>query len=254
MSSQEALLAVHKAIESLGYDDLWTLRDFLQNNYLGKKVRRHGLTPLNQIALTVQMKKILEQCASLSNDQLSLLFVHVSSLHQALAPIGSRRGGGGDIELKMIGRWKLVVSKGRLEVVRVYYGPYAYLRLWATGGDRDRKRKSLQSIYLGKAVAAILSRDDIDQDAVKKEIIAAYYDGTFWDVIRKFMTNESPDEDEESQGSRQVMGIIEGEQGKTIQSALESKQINAGVVINAFNKNSLDDLLNNLTNKEHNEE
>lgn len=246
MSSQEALLAVHKAIESLSYDDLWTLRDFLQNNYLGKKVRRHGLTPLNQIALTVQMKKILEQCASLSNDELSLLFAHVSSLHQALAPIGSRRGGGGDIELKMIGRWKLVVSKGRLEVVRVYYGPYAYLRLWATGGDRDRKRKSLQSIYMGKAVAAILSRDDIDQDAAKKEIIAAYYDGTFWDVIRKYMADDGADDEEETQGSRQVMGTIEGEAGQELQLALENKRVKPAQVIDAFNTGSLDSLLNNL--------
>lgn len=34
----------------------------------------------------------------------------------------------------------------------VYFGPYAYLRIWATGGDWEHDRKITRSKYLGKDI------------------------------------------------------------------------------------------------------
>ena len=76
------------------------------------------------------------------------------SYDRALMPKESLRHGRGTLEVKMIPRPKIVDG----ELTIIYFGPYAYLRIWATGGEWEHDRKIPRSKYLGKAIGQTYSR------------------------------------------------------------------------------------------------
>lgn len=82
---------------------------------------------------------------------LQALSAMVGALLQALSPEEQRRQGRGYIDMRYIPRLRFDRDTNRFIVV--HYGPYAYLRRWATGGGRSRRRHTLKSHYLGKDIA-----------------------------------------------------------------------------------------------------
>src|SRR5262249_39908623 len=82
----------------------------------------------------------------------------------------SLRGGRGTLEAKMIPRTKYIDGEWTV----VYFGPYAYLRIWATRGDWNQDRKIPRSKYLGKVIGqAIYNQSPEVVEAVKKRVLAA---------------------------------------------------------------------------------
>ena len=74
-------------------------------------------------------------------EQRRVMLAAMSNKAEALAPVASRRGGQGYIEIRQFNRGNRL------------YGPYAYLRVWETGGDIDRTGSRLKSYYLGRDFA-----------------------------------------------------------------------------------------------------
>jgi hypothetical protein len=160
---------VPKLLGDLSFDDMETLRDFIKER-LGYKVIRHGLPPLGEIYLSPNLEHILSLLALLSNDDLHALLDIVVLLYRALMPQESLRHGRGTLEAKMIPRPKLIDGEWTI----VYFGPYAYLRIWATGGDWNRARKIPRSKYLGKAIGqAIYNQPPEVVEAIKERVLAA---------------------------------------------------------------------------------
>ena len=170
---------VPKLLGDLSFDEMETLRDFIKER-LGYKVVRHGLPPLGEVCLSPQLEHILSLLPLLRNDDLHALLDIVVLLCRALMPQESLRHGRGTLEAKMIPRLKIVDGEWAI----VYFGPYAYLRIWATGGDWDRHRKIPRSKYLGKAIGqAIYKQPPEVVEAVKEHILAAIERGQL-DVVK----------------------------------------------------------------------
>src|SRR5258707_9607709 len=126
---QIPLNQVPKTLGDLSFDEMEVLRDFIKER-LGNKVNRHGLPPLGEVYLSPQLEHILQILPLLSEEDLRALLDIVALLCRALMPKESLRRGRGTLEVKMIPLPKIVDG----ELTIVHFGPYAYLRIWATGG------------------------------------------------------------------------------------------------------------------------
>jgi hypothetical protein len=159
---------VPRLLGDLSFDEMEVLRDFIKER-LGYKVVRHGLPPLDEIYLSLPLERIRELLPLLTEDDLRGLLDIVVLLCRALIPRESVRRGRGTLEAKMIPRPKLVDGEWTV----VYFGPYAYLRIWATGGDWDHNRKIPRSKYLGKVIGqAIYNQPPEVVEAVKARVLA----------------------------------------------------------------------------------
>jgi hypothetical protein len=173
---------VPKTLGNLSFDEMELLRDFIKGQ-LGHKVIRHGLPPLDAAYLSPKLERVIELLPRLCEDDLKALLDIVALLCRALMPQESLRRGRGTLEAKMIPRPKIV--DGELTVV--YFGPYAYLRIWATGGDWDHTRKIPKSKYLGKAIGqAIYNQPPEVVEVVKKRVLAALEQGKLETVKAEF--------------------------------------------------------------------
>jgi hypothetical protein len=160
---------VPKLLGDLPFDEMEMLRDFIKER-LGYKVIRYGLPPLTEVYLSPPLERILDLLPRLTEDDLRALLDIVALLCRALMPKESLRHGRGTLEAKMIPRPKLVDGEWTI----VYFGPYAYLRIWATGGDWNHDRKIPRSKYLGKVIGqAIYNQPPEVVEAVKERVLAA---------------------------------------------------------------------------------
>src|SRR5260221_6885191 len=160
---------IPKLLGDLSFDEMEILRDFIKER-LGFRVIRHGLPPLSEAYLSQPLESVLGLLPLLSDDDLDALLDIVILLCRALMPKEGLRHGRGTLEAKMIPRPKLVDGEWTI----AYFGPYAYLRVWATGGDWDHDRKIPRSKYLGKAIGqAIYNQPTEVVEAMKERDFAA---------------------------------------------------------------------------------
>jgi hypothetical protein len=187
------------ALRQLSVDELRDLIDLIRNR-LGEKVRRHGRARLSQIRVSEALQGSLDTLIPLTEEELKIVLEHARTVYDALAPAAAARGGQGDIELKSFTR--MVWNPDTKSSEERTYGPYAYIRLWATGGGRDRKRTVLKSIYVGKEIAAAKLRGWVTDE----EVLKAYHDGTLPILTEKLKIrlmqppsdSEPPDETDEA--------------------------------------------------------
>jgi hypothetical protein len=171
------LAAAIQALQSLNYDELRDLRDCIDYRLYGH-APRHGRPPsievlyeeLEQgITISPNLLSAFQAMAGLpadagESDDLEALRGMVETLADALAPQEQRRSGKGYITTRTIPRLKWNPGKGLWEIRT--YGPYAYLRRWATGGNRDHKRRILKSYYLGKDIALLYLAGKLSTDII----------------------------------------------------------------------------------------
>lgn len=162
-------IVIIQNLKKLDYDDLELLRDLLRHS-LGEKVRRHGKTPLVYARPKNwdDFYEIWNSCSLQSEQNTRIILEAVKRLHRALSPVMSRRGGKGYIEIKHFIRWRMVIVDNKPELHDFHYY-YPYLRVLATSGSTDRKRKKLKSIYLGNAGMYLLLRGILTQEDIIKE-------------------------------------------------------------------------------------
>lgn len=149
-------------LQLLTYDDLIDLIDLVEDGFMGvKKVssRRRGKTPLDKIILTGSSKSAYQLFAGLKAPDRRAGLIVAKALRDTknLKTKKRRKADGqalakGSIVLKTVRRM-VMVSKDPVRFDWVYFGPYLYLRLWATGGEYDPVRreyqKRLKSYYIG---------------------------------------------------------------------------------------------------------
>lgn len=167
MHDIEATLAdAISALRSLNYDDLRDLNDCIQFVMTGHAPRQGR--PPSVDTLFLNLYNSSRHFSSLANAfhamialpnlpnsdrDLQALAQMVDTLLDALRPQEKRRDGRGYITIRYIPRLKYNRQTEHWEVKT--YGPYGYLRRWATGGGHDRKRQILKSYYLGKEIALL---------------------------------------------------------------------------------------------------
>lgn len=160
------LAYVQESLDGLSFDDLHLLRDFLKKQ-LGEKVVRYGLPAIEQSLRSANLDRLLEKIPSLSDADKRALLKVIEMLCRALEPQKGRRGGTGSIEIKRI-------KRGGRE-----YGPFAYLRYWATGGDWNGTKRVIKSMYLGKEIAlAIEGKTEAVAQGIKEQVLRAIESGT----------------------------------------------------------------------------
>jgi hypothetical protein len=116
------LAHVQEGLDNLSLDELYLLCNFVRSQ-LGESATKHR-RPAHQTSLsTGNLVHLLEKVPFLSDSDKRALLKVVTLLCKALEPQKGRRGGMSSIELKTI-------KRGGKE-----YGPFAYLRYWATGGS-----------------------------------------------------------------------------------------------------------------------
>lgn len=245
---ETALARVIRHAAILEYDDLRDLSDaltyYMQTLDPDRKrppnVPRHGRPPTakalyhhligvaqsapDRSPLVAAFAATLEAVpAAHALDDLRAVHMMVAALIRALAPQEKRRDGRGYIETRYMPRLKYNVDTDEWTVV--YFGPYAYLRRWATGGGRDRKRDTLKSHYLGKDVAVsylsgVLTLDDI---------LAAFEAGTLDALKADAQEADLPDPDDKP--ADQPFNLH-----PTLRDAIDEKQINAGDLNRMFSE------------------
>ncbi len=71
-------------------------------------------------------------------------------------------------------------------------GPFAYARFWTTSGGRNRRRKKLRAVYLGKTYGQFITfmNEHVDQElraAISRAVIYAYWTEQINDLERVIM-------------------------------------------------------------------
>jgi hypothetical protein len=156
---------IQEGLDSLSLDELFLLCGFLRTQ-LGESPAKHQRPARQKPQSTGNLDRMLEKVPSLSDSDKRALLKVIALLCQALEPQKGRRGGMGSIEIKVIKRG----GKG--------YGPFAYLRYWATGGGWDGTKHVTKSLYLGKEIAlAIQSRPETAK-TIKEQVLKAVNAGT----------------------------------------------------------------------------
>lgn len=155
---KDRLLRVQAELGRLSYDELNVLY-YLLKSWMNLLYDKRG-KPLLEKAVSdnPDLQHFVHTLLDTDLDEESLLLIlqSVALLRDALAPVPYIRGGEGHVQLKFI--------RGR--------GPYAYLRVWASGGDWDRKKSILRNVYLGKDLATAIVRGIITE----KEVLEAFHD------------------------------------------------------------------------------
>lgn len=185
------LRAALDALRRLQYDDLTDLLDLiaLRNEGPGAAQRRKGKKGGALNFGSAAALDAWQHVRALSDDDLRTVQGVAEALHRALAPQLQRRHTAegqpearGTVQLKTIPRKKLNLST--MEVETHIYGPYVYIRLWATGGDVDRRTSRLKSIYIpnSKALALAYQAGDVTAAA----ILDAYHNGTIYALCEQW--------------------------------------------------------------------
>jgi hypothetical protein len=181
-----SLTAALLLLPSLSFDELELLRDFTRMA-LEEKVRRHGLPRLDEVTLSPALAEAIDAMTGIKKEsERKTLLSMIRELHTKLMPQEGRRSGEGYIELKWICKpffYARVEESYTGEKFyfpqfpgvpfgkfRNCYGPYAYVRVWATGGDYGGTAKKLKSKYIGKWAAEMILAGQL----TKSELLALY--------------------------------------------------------------------------------
>lgn len=148
LKKADELSDVIDAIRQIELDEQW-LKLVMYGDFPPRpeKVDRRGRMPIDELRKHLReedgpdsrLYKLAKD--DMTGEQRRVILAALHNRHDALSPIEGRRNGNGCIELRYFERG------GRR------YGPYAYLRVWQTGGDKDRRGSRLKSYYLGKDFA-----------------------------------------------------------------------------------------------------
>lgn len=141
-------------LRSLSHDALTDLIDLMDywNDVEGVHQRRKGKTPIAAIEAGAgrELRKAITGIRYLRKKNRAIVRDQAAMLRDALAPQEYRKRtvdgyilAQGTLQVKYIPRLKLNPDTGQLETV--LHGPYLYLRVWATGGGRDRRQKRLKN-------------------------------------------------------------------------------------------------------------
>jgi hypothetical protein len=187
MSKNDLKTAV-RAILPLSHDELLNLFEFLAHErHEENKDYRTGFTPRRGKMPPGEALAVIMPVAMGAKDDRLFIDEIVRTLVEALQPVENRtrKADGGHIQTKWIPRNVLELetdAEGKViaaHVVRRYFGPYLYLRRWATAGDRDKRKSRLKNYYIGRKDLAVhfeaLKMSDPDAAAaLADEIIAAW--------------------------------------------------------------------------------
>jgi hypothetical protein len=175
-------------LQRLSYDDLTNFVDLADDALGVKRVagRRKGKTPLDRLPAGDE-RQAWYAARRLSKDDLRIVRDMAATLRDALKPQEKRRRdesgqavARGYVQVKYITRPVLNRDTGEVELKT--FGPYLYLRVWATGGNRDRQGKRLKNRYIGmKTLAAAFEAGHVTGD----DIIDAYEAGTLPDLQKQ---------------------------------------------------------------------
>jgi hypothetical protein len=150
-----------KAIELSGKLELDEVVDLIDiaESWLGEHVdhRRKGKTPLGKIEPSPELGAALAEAGRLSRYERDLLIALCKLLRDSLSPIERRRINPetglpiaeGTVVVKYIRRLVLV-SLDPIDFDWKAFGPYLYLRVWATGGGLNKRKKRLKNYYIGR--------------------------------------------------------------------------------------------------------
>lgn len=183
------LAAALSELQHLSFDDLTNFVDLADDALGVKRVagRRRGKTPLDHLPTGAE-SQAWYAARRLSKADLQIVRDMAATLRDALKPQEKRRRNEtgqavarGYVQVKYITRPVLNLDTGEIEDKT--FGPYLYLRVWATGGNRDRQGKRLKSKYIGmRTLAAAFEAGHVTGD----EIIDAYEAGTLADLQARF--------------------------------------------------------------------
>jgi hypothetical protein len=171
------LAHIQEGLNTLSLDELYLLCNFIRSQ-LGEGAK-HQQPALQKSSNIGNLARLLEKVPSLSDPDKRALLKVVTLLCEALEPQKGRRGGTGSIEIKWIRR------AGR------EYGPFAYLRYWVTGGDWNRNKRTMKSVYLGKEIALALNNQPSEVvKQIKKRVMRAISSDTL-DQLNAELSAES---------------------------------------------------------------
>ena len=213
------LIDALKTLHTLTYDELTDLIDLLRDQHDDRPPARHGKPPLNAIIpggwrpdpdgnpdrttppARVELRTAWGIAADLDDDDAHALIEQAALVRDALAPRTQRQRDDdgqpvarGTLQTKKINRTvKETDAAGNIHFVRRAFGPYLYLRIWATGGGKNRDQRRLKNIYLGcKTLAHDLDTlDGDDRAALVEDILTAYENGGV-DAVRALDTGARP--------------------------------------------------------------
>jgi len=150
-------------LSSKTFDQLTDLLDYIAyaeaTNELAKHdalARRRGKDSMQTLSYRMQRDQAYQLYRKLSHADKATAKQTATVLQQALAPQLRRRNANGVIQLKYKINWLFDPISGAPIIdeetgyhKRKDFGPYLYLRLWATGGNRDKQSKRFKSFYIG---------------------------------------------------------------------------------------------------------
>lgn len=160
------------SLRSLSHDELVDLIDLIDfwENVEGVHQRRKGKTPLEQIEYraNLDLRRAIRACGALRKKLRPVVRDQAATLRDALAPREYRKRtmdgfvlAQGTIQTKYIKRMSFHldgtpwIDPDTGEQGFKIHGPYLYLRVWATGGGKDRREKRLKNKYIGHKKLAI---------------------------------------------------------------------------------------------------
>jgi hypothetical protein len=145
--------ALHDWIDYVEYMLIYT--DPKTDKYARRDVRlrRRGKTAMDKLypdGIGLQAFHLVEDSKASAINGVAI----ARALAAALAPQIARRGAAGSIQIKYryVPQFHLdgtpVLDDDGNQVIKVF-GPYLYLRVWATGGDQARRKSRVKSVYIG---------------------------------------------------------------------------------------------------------
>src|SRR5574341_802777 len=196
------------ALDTLSTRELEDLLDALEDR-LGYEVahRRSGKRPLDAVETeaSAPLLAVLEMADDLNETDLTTLIQTARLLRQALQPVEQRKkrvdketGEGqpvarGTVQIKRIRRQ--IVNSGTGEREWRLYGPYLYIRTFASGGGRRTDETRLNNTYLGRQLLAELFEElpqrSPERKALTLDILEGYKNGTLDEVYARWATRRA---------------------------------------------------------------
>lgn len=211
-----------KTLHALTYDELTDLIDLLRNVHDETRPPRHGKPPLEDIIAggwypdpdgdpdrktppaRPELRNAWNIAVDLAQDDAHALIEQASLVRDALAPRTKRQRNAagetvarGTLQTKIIRRNVIETDKdgGNPRAVRKAFGPYLYLRMWATGGGKNRDQRRLKNVYLGcKRLADDLNILDGDEHAALVDDILTAYESGGVEAVRDLDGGKRPAE------------------------------------------------------------
>jgi len=162
-------------LRKLDYDDIVDICELLKARQGDEE--RYWVSP-NPIA-----QQIIRMYELLAGKDQSAFYGEITNVRDQIAPRRYRKS---DPETGK------AVARGTIQIKTIprngkIHGPYLYLRVWATGGGWEGRKKRLENIYIGRKALAVAYEQGL---VISDEIIDAYYSGTL-DVLEQRAKGEA---------------------------------------------------------------